>query len=182
MNELLSYSDIDAPRDGVNDDGDIVPIDSDPPYVSPLANIFDHRLVGPIETTESGPSVMLVDRAVALTAIMAYYNKRSMTRGSKKQLSIPGSEFTARYKNPEDVQAGAERKVREDLYPAYLQGIAILVAVDSLYEFDSSGTKNLHPDVVDMKHELNEAFLDGNSNATERYKVVATARRVAKIK
>lgn len=181
MNELLSYSDIDAPRDGVNDDGDIIPIDSEPQYISPPTNIFDHRLVGSIETTESGPSVTLADRAATLTAIMAYYNKRSMTRGSKKQLSVPDSKFKARYENPEDVQAGAERKVR-DLYSVYMQGIATLAAVDSPYETSSSGTRNLHPDVVDIKHELNEAFLDGNSNATERHKVVTTARRVAKIK
>ncbi len=181
MNELLSYSDIDVPRDEINDDGDIVPMDVEPSYIAPPTNIFDNQLIGSMETTESGPSVTLTDRAVALATIMAYYNKRNMTRGSKKQLSIPDSGFNTQYKNPKDVQAGAERKVRA-LYPAYLQGIAILEGVDSPYEFDSNGTRNLRPDVVNMKHEINEAFLDENSNATERHKVVATARRVTKIK
>lgn len=131
------------------------------------------------DTEGQGIAVSLIDRAVALEAIMKFYNKRNMTRGSEQQAAIDGSAFRARYKNPESVQRGAERNTRM-LFQAFMKGIDTLAAVDQ-HRAAGMSEDDITLEKVFMKRELNEEFLDGNADANKRAHALKQAKKAAEL-
>ena len=126
---------------------------------------------------DPGAHVSLEDRATALGVIMGYYNKRNMTRGSKKQLVIPGSDFTTRYEYPGEVQRGAERKTQE-LYQGYIKAIDTLAGVESMLAAGEHWS-DVEVNWIKTKKEINDEFLDKNATPRERKAAVNQAKRTA---
>lgn len=175
MTELLNYND--SVHDIVNDDGDVLPYEEPAPVVDYLPQ---DRWIEDQADSELEPilAVSLADRALALRDIMAYYNKRNMTRGSLQQLAIPDSGFRRRYESPETVQHGAERNTNK-LLEGFHRGIATLTAVDAM---QGAGVHDSEVDQLyrSVQSELNAQFLDGNADATKRHKAVQRAQKVAR--
>lgn len=186
MSEYLNYNDDEPPRDEVNDDGDIVPYQSpiEPPDLLPpdqwayeQANSeYVARLA--VDAPEPPIAVSLVDRAQALEDIMAFYNKRNMTRGSEKQLKIPDSDFRKRYEDPEAVQQGAVNNT-EKLKYGFVRGVSILAAVDAM-RANGIHESDVEVAYISAKVPLNEQFLDWRATAAKRDKVVKLAKQAAK--
>jgi hypothetical protein len=88
----------------------------------PIHDEFEDELV-PV-------AVSVAERALALQAIAAYFNKANMTAGSKTQ-TAEGSDFQRRYKKDAPVvQKGAEKKTRKRII-GFREAIRILSASEA---------------------------------------------------
>jgi|GEM_PF-1315806 len=173
-------------RDIETPEGDVLPNDDyfgvaeelENPEAGPGDAWAEYRMDLGDNTQEQGVAVSLTDRAVALEAIMKFYNKRNMTRGSERQVANDGSSFRARYKNPESVQLGAEHNTRK-LFAAFIKGIDTLAAVEQ-HRAAGMTEESISLERVIVKRELNEEFLDSNADGIKRARALKRAQEAAK--
>lgn len=58
------------------------------------------------------PSVSFKDAAIALDAVMSYFNRRNRTAGARQQVQYADSDFVRRYTNPVEVIEGMSTKTQ----------------------------------------------------------------------
>lgn len=121
--------------------------------------------------------VSLADRALALTDIMAYFNKANQLQGYVKHKTGQG----IRNGRPVTDSAALERNVRGSLRrmrPKFDEGLATLVAADALR---AHGYDEAAIDLAQraMQAQLNRAYGPGNAYAQDRAALVKKATRAA---
>ena len=191
MKELLSDG-----RNGVNDAGDVVPVDevvwqpkeafepdhyrddvSDEP-VDATDHLSRGGLLIQLPEHQHGPSVRLVDRAIAIEAIMGYFNQANKRIGLSKSRGY--NEFDARYGRGADEVAANMNAKESRLYAEFMRSVGTLLARDGMIaagfpvqEVDANG-KQL---VRDLYHD----YGPGNADAGKRAKLVRKANKTVRI-
>lgn len=166
MKEVLSDG-----CNGVNDDGDVVPFDQvewqpKEPFVPD--HLFDDK----------GPSVRLTDRAIAIEAIMGYFNQVSKNNGRRQPHG--SEEFNGRYHHGANEVAKRMNAKEKRLHGEFMKSVNALMARDGMIEAGFSpqevdaGERQL---IWDLYHE----YGPGRADAAKRKKLTRKVNRTVRI-
>lgn len=174
----------------VNDDGDIVPIDR--PTWEPVAFEPDHHVEGRDETITAdsgnglpiqmpeyrGASVGLRERAVAIEAIMNYFNQANKRSGLSKSRGYNG--FDGRYGLEADEVAGNMSAKENRLHAEFMRSVEVLLARDGMLDAGFS------PQEVDtgrqqLKRDLYREYGPGRAKADKRAKLKRKVKKTVRV-
>lgn len=135
----------------------------------------------PLEVTETGPSVRLVDRALAIEAIMAYYNQANKNAGAQVSRSV--NKFDSHYKDrhidPDRVMDGMTKK-QSFLYRKFTEAISVLSASDDMRKAGYSSDE-----VTASEQQLKRAFYrkygPGKAKVADRDKLIRKVNKTVRI-
>lgn len=174
---------------GVNDDGDVVPVDhaiwepqaefapdhyQGDPGDTPLAP--DNGL--PIRTPETGASVRLVDRAIAIEAIMGYFNQANKRVGLSKSRGY--NDFDTRYGRGANEVAANMSKKEGRLHDEFMRSVNMLLARDGMIDAGFS-PQEVDADGGQFVRELYAEYGPGRADADKRAKLVRKVNKTVRI-
>lgn len=172
---------------GVNDDGDVVAIDHplwydeqfEPDHqasdvtqaVLPETTIKTNKVESP------GASITLAQRAVAIEAIMSYFNQANKGNGLSKSRGY--NNFDEHYGRRADVVVERMSAKESRLYREFTRSVEALLARDSMIEagfleqdVDASGEQ--------LTRDLYKEYGPGNAYVGKRNKLVRTVKATAR--
>lgn len=175
---------------GVNDDGDIVPLDHikwepqdeftpDHYFGGRVNEGFDTDQSMPIKVSEQhGASVHLRDRAIAIEAIMGYFNQANKANGLRKSRGYNG--FDARYGKGANEVAGNMTAKENRLYAEFMRSVNTLLARDSMIEAGFS-PEEVDEESTQFIRDMYTEYGPGRADAGKRAKLVRKVNKTVRV-
>ena len=128
------------------------------------------------EVAETGPSVRLDDRAIALAAIMKYFNQ--VNKGSGVRGSRGHNEFNNRYGSDADDILRRMITKENRLYVEFMKSVRVLTASDDMRAVGYP-EEAIKDGERQMARSLHRRYGPGNAYSPERNKLVDRAHKAA---
>lgn len=170
---------------GINDDGDVVAIDHplwddeqfEPDHHTDDAIQYSEPKVAVNKVERPGASITLAQRAVAIEAIMGYFNQANKRNGLSRSRGYNG--FDARYgRDANEVAVNMSAKETR-LYAGFTRAVEALLARDDLIESGFS-LEETEQTGKSLAYDLHKKYGPGRAYEKDRTKLVRTVNRTAR--